>query len=125
MTSHWSKFEVDAAIEDYFDMLRLELSCQKYNKAKHRPIGVNYLEVEARNRLLGDAGEQFAINFERARLIHAGKESLADKIEQVSVSVGPSAGFDIRSFETNGTDRLIEAKTTKYGKSTPFYSYCE
>jgi len=87
----------------------------------YNPSAKNYLEQEARNQLLGDAGEQFIINYEKARLIHAGKECLADQIEQVSVTVGPSAGYDIRSYEENGTDRFIEAKTTKYGKSTPFF----
>ena len=91
------------------------------DRAIYNPCGVNYLEREAKNQQLGDAGEQFVINFERARLIHAGRESLADQIEQVSETIGPSAGFDILSFEENGTDRFIEAKTTKYGKSTPFF----
>ena len=226
---NWSESEVEAAVEDYFNMLRLELTGQHYNKTKHRrtlmdrlnsrsdgsvelkhqnisavliemgipyidgykprsnyqrtllpdaviqylkgnpefqelfradaetlpevpaveniltawapppirekptdsavkevppiynPVDVNYLEREAQNQALGDAGERFVMDYERARLIHAGKESLADRIEQVSVSEGPSAGFDIRSFEVNGTDRLIEAKTTKYGKNTPFF----
>lgn len=85
------------------------------------PTGVNYLEREARNQSLGDAGEQFVVNYERARLIHRGKESLAEKIEQVSVTIGPAAGYDIRSYNLDGTDRFIEAKTTKYGKSTPFF----
>ena len=89
--------------------------------ASYNPVGVNYLEREARNQSLGDAGEQFVLNFERARLIYAGKSSLAERIEQVSFTVGPSAGFDIRSFEENGRDRFIEAKTTKYGKNTPFF----
>lgn len=89
--------------------------------AIYNPVGVNYLEREALNQALGDAGEQFVINFERARLIHAGRESLADRIEQVSTTIGPSAGFDIRSFELNGSDRFIEAKTTRYGKNTPFF----
>lgn len=83
--------------------------------------GIDYLELEARNQALGMAGEQFVINFEKARLIHEGRENLADRIEQVSVTVGPSAGFDILSFEADGSDRYIEAKTTKYGKYTPFY----
>ena len=229
MAKNWSEFEVEVTVEDYFNMLRLELTGRKYNKTEHRralmerldnrtdgsvelkhqnisavliemgvpyidgykprsnyqrtllpaavsdflantpelqslfqadseevpsvptvgdflaamedppkheekeastvaeplaiynPAGVNYLEREAQNQSLGDAGEQFVINFERARLIHAGKEVLADRIEQISVTVGPSAGFDIRSFELNGTDRFIEAKTTKYGKNTPFF----
>lgn len=90
-------------------------------RAIYNPGGVNYLEREARNQLLGEAGEQFVINFERARLIRAGKEPLAERVEQVSATVGPSAGFDIKSFEENGTDRFIEAKTTKYGKNTPFF----
>lgn len=90
-------------------------------KAIYNPGGVNYLEREARNQSLGEAGEQFVLNYERARLIRAGKESLADRIEQISATVGPSAGFDIRSFEENSTDRYIEAKTTKYGKNTPFF----
>jgi hypothetical protein len=229
MAKNWTESEVEAAVADYFRMLRLELSGKKYNKAHHRralieqlnsrsegsvelkhqnisavliemgipyidgykprfnyqrsllpaavtdylnnnpelqalfagdseevpsiptvedflalleeppappkqktpsvaepmpiynPGGVNYLEREARNQSLGEAGEQFVINYERARLIHAGKDSLADRIEQVSLTVGPSAGFDIRSFENDGSDRFIEAKTTKYGKNTPFF----
>lgn len=87
----------------------------------YNPVGINYLEREARNQKLGEAGEQLVINYERARLIHAGKGSLAERIEQVSVTEGPSAGFDIRSYETNGADRFIETKTTKYGKNTPFF----
>ncbi len=93
--------------------------------AESRPIynpgGINYLEREARNQSLGEAGEQFVVNFERARLIRTGKESLADRIEQVSAVAEPSAGFDVRSFEEDGSDRFIEAKTTKYGKNTPFF----
>ena len=95
----------------------LPLNCPLDGEA----YGVNYLEREARNQALGEAGEQFVINFERARLIRAGRESFAERIEQVSATVGPSAGFDIKSFETNGADRFIEAKTTKYGKNTPFF----
>ena len=229
MQSNWSKAEVEAAVEDYFNMLRLELAGKKYNKTEHRkalikhldnrsdgsvelkhqnisavliemgipyidgykprsnyqrtllpaaisdylvnnpelqslfesdsnatsrtpnvsdilsamenppkpeakndsviaeshaiynPAGVNYLEREAQNQSLGNAGEQFVINYERARLIYAGKEMLANRIEQISVTAGSSAGFDIHSFEENGKDRFIEVKTTKYGKITPFF----
>ena len=228
MAKHWTRTEVEATVEDYFNMLRLELTGHQYNKTEHRgalrtqlshrsdgsvelkhqnisavliklgmpyisgykpranyqrllfegvgeyvaahpelrelfradadtvppvptvedflatmveapqpehrgknsvaepravyvPGGRDYLEIEAQNRSLGDAGEAFTLNFERARLIHIGKDSFADKVEQVSVTEGPSAGFDIRSFEEDGSDRFIEAKTTKYGKHTPFF----
>jgi hypothetical protein len=84
-------------------------------------LPINYLEREARNRSLGDAGEEFVLNFERARLIHAGQEILASKIEHTSHVQGDAAGFDILSFETSGRERLIEVKTTKYGRETPFF----
>lgn len=84
-------------------------------------LPTNYVEREARNRSLGAAGELFALNYEKARLIHAGKESLADRIEHTSVVTGDQAGFDILSFEASGEERLIEVKTTKYGLETPFF----
>ena len=36
MASNWSESEVEAAVADYFDMLRSELNGQKYNKTAHR-----------------------------------------------------------------------------------------
>jgi hypothetical protein len=84
-------------------------------------LPTNYIEREARNRSLGNAGELFVLNFERARLIHAGKESLAAKIEHTAKVRGDHAGYDILSFETSGAERLIEVKATKYGVDTPFF----
>ncbi|WP_137922561.1 DUF3883 domain-containing protein [Hydrogenophaga sp. 2FB] len=84
-------------------------------------LSTNYVEREARNRSLGTAGELFVLNYETARLIHAGKESLASRIEHTSVVTGDHAGFDILSFEESGAERLIEVKTTKYGFETPFF----
>lgn len=82
---------------------------------------MNYLEREARNASVGLAGEQLVLQYERTRLIEAGCDALADRIEHVSVTEGDGAGFDIRSFETDGADRFIEVKTTQYGKETPFF----
>lgn len=84
-------------------------------------LPTNYVEREALNRSLGLAGERFIINFERARLIHAGCENLASRIEHTSVTRGDHEGYDVLSFETNGTERLVEVKTTKYGIETPFF----
>lgn len=84
-------------------------------------LPTNYIEREARNRSLGSAGELFILNFERARLIHQGKENLAAKIEHTAKVRGDHAGYDILSFETTGAERLIEVKTTKYGEDTPFF----
>lgn len=86
-----------------------------------RRSNVNYLALEAANASLGRAGEEFVVNFERARLIHAEKGTLADRVEHVSLTQGDGLGFDVQSFETSGADRLIEVKTTTYGKYVPFF----
>jgi hypothetical protein len=84
-------------------------------------LTTNYIEREARNRSLGCAGELFVINYETARLIQAGKEPLAARIEHTSRVRGDHEGYDILSFDTSGEERLIEVKTTKYGIDTPFF----
>jgi hypothetical protein len=94
--------------------------------ARERPIRPavirpNYLLREARNASLGHAGERFALNFERARLIAAGQERLAANVEHVAETRGDHEGFDILSFETSGVERLIEVKTTGFGRYTPFF----
>ncbi len=85
-------------------------------------LNTSYIEREARNRSLGNAGELFAINYERARLIHAGREALAAKIEHTAKVRGDHEGYDILSFEESGAERLIEVKTTKYGIDVPFFA---
>lgn len=84
-------------------------------------LTTNYIEREARNRSLGAAGELFALNYERARLIHVGKERLAARIEHTSKVRGDYEGYDILSFDETGAEKLIEVKTTKYGALTPFF----
>ena len=82
---------------------------------------VNYLALEASNRSLGAAGEEFVARYEIARLIAAGRERLASSVERVSNTRGDGLGYDILSFETTGEERLVEVKTTAYGPSTPFF----
>lgn len=83
-------------------------------------LQANYIEREAKNRSLGLAGELFALNYERARLCAAGRDTLAGKIEHTSQLRGDHEGFDIMSFDVTGRERFIEVKTTKYGIDTPF-----
>ena len=87
----------------------------------HRARQPNYILREVENSALGSAGEDFVIRYEQARLIQAGRGGLAERVEQVSVTRGPGEGFDVLSYENNGTDRLIEVKTTKFGEYTPFF----
>lgn len=87
----------------------------------YKPIKTNFLEKEQNNRSLGEQGEGLIIEYEKWRLLKAGKDSLADRIEWVSKDLGDGTGFDILSKNNNGTDRYIEVKTTKLTKETPIY----
>jgi hypothetical protein len=78
-------------------------------------------ERDARNRALGRAGEERVLAHERASLLAAGRTDLAEGIRWVSHVDGDGAGYDIRSFDTDGSDRLIEVKTTKGWERTPFH----
>ncbi|MFZ4605878.1 MAG: DUF3883 domain-containing protein [Caulobacter sp.] len=74
-----------------------------------------------RNRVLGRLGEQYVLNHEIARLIAADKMKLALQVEWTSDVHGDGAGYDIKSFEPDGSDRLIEVKSTKGGPTTDFF----
>jgi hypothetical protein len=81
----------------------------------------DYLAREARNALLGQAGEEFIVNYERWRLTSNRKENLANKVEHVAKTPGDGLGFDVLSYDTTGKERLIEVKTTSFGRETPFF----
>ncbi|MBT3066936.1 DUF3883 domain-containing protein [Rhodoferax sp. U11-2br] len=81
----------------------------------------DYFEREAQNRSLGLAGEEFVVLFEHWRLNALGQARLADKVEHVSQSKGDGLGYDVLSFESDGKERLIEVKTTTFGRDTPFF----
>jgi hypothetical protein len=118
------------SVDDILDTLvpvpELTTTQRKLRERPRRQVrprrGVNYLELEARNAELGKLGEEFVINFERAWLIIQGRERLANRVEQVSVSQGDGLGYDVLSFEPDGRERLLEVKTTKYGRYIPFFA---
>ena len=98
------------------------------SQEKVRPEGLTRLvrkfdpaARDNRNRTLGRLGEQHVLNHEIARLIAADRMDLARKIEWTSDMHGDGAGYDIKSFEPDGSDRLIEVKATKGGPNTDFF----
>jgi hypothetical protein len=85
------------------------------------PVKRDYLELEARNRTLGLAGEKSVVHFERQRLKQAGRSDLAREVRHVSVTDGDGLGYDISSFDLKGRRRLLEVKTTRGGRNVPFF----
>ena len=82
----------------------------------------NFSEREKANRKLGEQGEAFVIEFERLRLVSAGRGDLAKEIEWKSKLEGDGLGYDIRSFDLlKEEELLIEVKTTNSGKYQPFF----
>jgi hypothetical protein len=81
--------------------------------SKQKAKGKADYEKESRiNKKLGDRGEKIVLDLEKTRLINAGRKDLAKKIERVSLKTD-SLGYDIRSFEKDGTERFIEVKATR------------
>lgn len=78
-------------------------------------------ERDARNRELGKAGEKFVVEFERGRLRRVGRDDLADDVRWVSDLDGDGYGYDVRSFESDGQERLLEVKTTCGHDRTAFW----
>ncbi|WP_200223980.1 DUF3883 domain-containing protein [Rhodoferax fermentans] len=91
------------------------------NPLLFKAVKRDYLEREAQNRSLGLAGEEFVVLFEHWRLNALGQARLADKVAHVSQSKGDGLGYDVLSFESDGKERLIEVKTTTFGRDTPFF----
>ncbi len=70
-------------------------------------------EKEARKlKKLGDRGEKIVMDLEKKRLKDAGKKDLAKAVERVSLK-SDSFGYDILSFDIDGTKRFIEVKATR------------
>jgi hypothetical protein len=111
LLSRWEEPPAPTGLRSYQEL---------HERAIRSRAPVNWFAREANNRSLGKAGEEFVLEFERARLARAGQQRLAERVEHVALQ-DESAGFDIRSFESDGSDRLIEVKTTGNSKHIPFF----
>lgn len=83
------------------------------------PKKLDYATRDEKNRALGNAGEMWVFELEQRRLESEGRRDLAKSIKLVSRE-DDSLGFDIFSYNTNGTLRKIEVKTTTGGANTTF-----
>ncbi|NOJ12471.1 DUF3427 domain-containing protein [Vibrio splendidus] len=79
----------------------------------------NWADIDERNRNLGLAGEELVIAHEKQFLINKGLTDLAEKIVHVAKKTD-YAGYDVKSFDENGTEKFIEVKTTEKTIGTAF-----
>ncbi len=131
--------QLEAAAEEAVERMAVEVEAIDFSRAKaavperqlraaepmadynRRAVRRDYLERETRNRSLGLAGEKFIVDFERWRLMRSGLGQLADRVEHKSITEGDGLGYDVLSFESDGSERYIEVKTTAFTQETPFF----
>jgi hypothetical protein len=83
---------------------------------------IDFVRRDAENRRLGRLGEEWALEFERKWLHDVDrKPDLARRVIWAAKDEGDGLGYDIRSFNADGSTKLIEVKTTGSGKHLPFY----
>jgi hypothetical protein len=73
------------------------------------------------NHSLGKAGEAFVVDLEKHRLKEGNRADLARKVRWTAEEDGDGAGYDISSFNLEGSPRLIEVKSTNGSARTPFF----
>lgn len=89
-------------------------------KRKFKGVKIDHAIRENACRRLGRSGEEVILAFEKQQLREAGREDLAQAVEQVSQTEGDGTGYDILSYTPQEAKKYIEVKTTNYAKTTSF-----
>lgn len=85
-----------------------------------KPVFVDFALLAEAKRETGRRGEELIVAHERRRLLEAGRADLAARVEHVAVTQGDGLGYDVRSYDLEGRELLIEVKSTG-GNDTSFF----
>ena len=88
-------------------------------KYERTPTKHDYDQQSKSNKITGLKGERYVVEYEKSQL--HGNKKLQSKVEQVSVTQGDGLGYDILSFNPDGSEKHIEVKTTTDSENIPFY----
>lgn len=97
-----------------------EIKSKKFRNRTFKPHKIDFKKRNEENEELGRIGEEFIVEFEKDRIYQLG-ETNSEKIQHLSKLQGDGLGYDISSINDDGSPRMIEVKTTKFGKNTPFF----
>ncbi len=81
----------------------------------------DYALKEKNNKKLGDLGEELVLKYEKEKLMSLNRNDLAEKVLHVSKIEGDGAGYDIKSYDINGSIMYIEVKATRGNINTDFF----
>jgi hypothetical protein len=90
---------------------------ETYSKPKFKGVDIDFEKVNKERKDLGDAGENLVLLNEKNLLVELGLIELSEKVQKVK----DGEGYDVLSFNRDGSEKYIEVKTTKGGKKSPFY----
>jgi hypothetical protein len=82
---------------------------------------VNFEDLQANREAIGKISEEFAIAWEKNRLIGLGYETLVQKIEDRRDT--PSYGYDFLSFSSPGQKRYIEVKSLGFDRKEECFRF--
>lgn len=82
---------------------------------------INWEVVDQNRRNTGAEGERMVLDFEVNRLLEKFRADLAGQVRHVSAEQGDGLGYDILSFNADGTPRHIEVKSTTDSPDAAFY----
>lgn len=108
---------------DFVNLETVEFEPPNSEQAKGKNKKPDYLGRSKKFKRIGDRGEQIVLRAEKQFLEKNGKFELAEKVDHIAER-DDKAGFDVLSYELDGTEKLIEVKATlrKVGASKIFLS---
>lgn len=98
----------------------MPLLSEKAAVSKMKKGKIDHEKTRRNNKLIGDRGEAIVLALEEDRLIKAGRTDLVKRLEHIA-DHDDGAGFDILSFDEDGTERPIEVKSTTSHLDPGFY----
>ena len=81
---------------------------------------VDFEGEAAKNTVIGNAGEDKVVEYEKERLTKAGRSDLAAMVTTTRRTISNAARYDVHSYEEDGRARYIEVKTTTGAKIVDF-----
>ena len=90
-----------------------EVPPQVYYKEARK---IDWLSINMYNAQTGKKGEQLVFELEKHYLNAIGKSNLAEMVSFME----DSAGYDIRSFFSDGREKYVEVKTTIHGLESSY-----
>lgn len=83
------------------------------------PRKIDWDALNKTRKLHGDLGEVFVYDLEKNYLMKIGRSDLAEKVKHVATE-GDGHGYDIKSFNKDGSEKYIEVKATNSSIGSSF-----